>query len=275
MDKDYLSGKCLYGDDHNSSEIEQWFNDESEAYADLVKNIYHHETGGYSWHGLNLRYGYPQLDKKSISHILGFGSAAGAEFIPLLHSMDKSQISDFIILEPSDSFIQSAICDVPVHYIKPKMSGILDFPNDYFNLITCFGVLHHIPNISTIMTEFSRCLALNGMILIREPIISMGDWRFPRIGLTKHERGIPINIFRDIIKSVNLQIKSENICVFALSDRILRIFFKSGVFNSINGVIIDSLFCAITKWNMRYHATSPFHKIRPTCVYYVLTKCNP
>ncbi len=272
MDKDYLSGKRLYGDDRDLSEIEQWFHDESEAYADLVKNIYHHEMDGYSWHGLNLRYGYPQLDKKSISHILGFGSAAGSEFIPLLQNMDKSQISDFIILEPSDSFIQSAICDVPVKYVKPTMSGILNFPNEYFNLITCFGVLHHIPNVSTILNEFSRCLALNGTILIREPIISMGDWRYPRPGLTKHERGIPIQIFRDIIKNVDLQIKSENICVFSLTDRLLRIFFKGGVFNSTKGVIIDSLFCALTKWNLRYHAISHVHKIRPTCVYYVLTK---
>lgn len=32
---EYLQGKKLYGDDFSPDEIEQWFKDEEEAYADL------------------------------------------------------------------------------------------------------------------------------------------------------------------------------------------------------------------------------------------------
>lgn len=269
---DYFSGNRLYGDDFTDDEIAGWFQDESEAYAELVKNIYHHEKEGYSWHGLNRYYGYPHVDLQKIRRILGFGSATGAEFIPLFSKMNKSQISEVIILEPSESFVHQSICDVPIRYVKPNMNGILDFPDDSFDLITCFGVLHHIPNVSDVMKELSRCLAPGGRLLIREPAISMGDWRQPRAGLTTHERGIPIKIFREIIKDTNLKIVSENLCACPLTEKFLHPFFKNGVYNSSRAAFFDYVLCRFLKFNMRYHAVSPLQKIRPTCVYYVLTK---
>ena len=80
-----------------------------------------------------------------------------------------------------------------------RMPGVIRYGGGYFDLIVCFGALHHIPNVSRIIGEFYRCSEKGGYVLMREPIISMGDWTKKRKGLTRRERGIPLKILRDII----------------------------------------------------------------------------
>lgn len=64
---------------------------------------------------------------------------------------------------------------------------ILDFESEQFDLITCLGALHRIPNVSMVVNELYRCLGKGGYLLLREPVVSMGDWSVPREGLTKRE----------------------------------------------------------------------------------------
>ncbi|GIU68449.1 MAG: hypothetical protein KatS3mg093_336 [Candidatus Parcubacteria bacterium] len=262
--RDYFSGKKLYGDDFNLRQIKEWYKDEKEGYSNLILN----KPYKYEFHELNKIHGYNRLNKiKNIKFdkILSFGGSKGDELLPIIN-----KINEIYIIEPSKELRVKKIKGKQVRYISPKPSGKIPFKNNYFDLITCFGTLHHVPNVSYVFKELVRVLKKGGFLLIREPIVSMGDWRKPRSGLTKRERGIPLNILRKIVEQNNLKIISERLVLFPLLRRISFGNYKGG--NSKFWVTIDYLLSKIFSWNRRYHATNFFHKIRPQSVFLVLRK---
>lgn len=260
----YLSGQKLFGDDFSPNEIEQWHKDEMEGYAELgAKN---RESYRYVYHALNSIHGFRPIENRRFDHALGLGSAYGDEFLPIIEKIGRLTISD-----PSDAFVQDQVHGVPCKYVKPSVDGMMPFQDGAFDLITCFGVLHHIPNVTAVVNEISRCLAKEGIVLIREPIVSMGDWTKPRPGLTRRERGIPMNLFEAIIKKAGFKIMHQSLCVFS---PIPRIFNRLGVpaYNSKIVARLDRVLSLLFKWNLRYHADGFFLKIRPSSVYFVLSK---
>lgn len=261
----YFSGKKLYGNDFSQEQIDAWFADEAEGYFNLT------QSGGggkyaYGYHALNRKHGYSGLPKRRFGHVLGIGSAYGDELQPVLECSDRISI-----LEPSDGFKSTVLNGVPVSYVKPVASGDMPFDSNSLDLITCLGVLHHIPNVSKIVGEFYRVLKPGGYALIREPIISMGDWRKPRVGLTRRERGIPLQILRDFVQQVGFEIVRESKCMFSLTSR-LKYVVTGSVFNNVTVVALDALLSALPVWPKVYHARNAVQKLRPTAVYYVLKK---
>lgn len=257
-------GEKLYGDDFSPEEIREWFNDEREAYANLgAKELTSYR---YAYHALNTEHGFRHLPDRRFERVLSFGGAYGHELLPLIH-----RVQDVVISDPSEAFGVSEIRGVPVRYTKPQMDGSIPFPDGEFDLLTCFGVLHHIPNVSAVVAELYRCLAPGGYALVREPIISMGDWRKPRRGLTMRERGIPIAIMRRLLLAVGFRVVRETLCVFPLTYR-LRFLLKEPVFNYRWVVWWDRVVSALFAWNLRYHATNLAQKLRPAAAFYVLTK---
>ena len=209
----FYSGEKLYGNDFNKRELEEWHRDEKEGYADLgAKNRASYQ---YIYHSLNIIHGFRHLPSKKYQQALGLGSAYGDEFESI-----ANRIRRLTIIEPSDAFPQDVVHGIPTVYLKPGSSGTLPVAHNFADLILCFGVLHHIPNVSYIINELFRCLVYGGFALIREPIVSMGDWTKPRRGLTKRERGVPIQIFRKFIIEAGFKIEKETMCVFPLIPRI-------------------------------------------------------
>lgn len=262
--KEFFSGKKLYGDDFAPSEIEAWFKDEEDGYFNLLSSS--HGSYEYGYNALNMEHGFRFLPDGRFDDVLGVGSAYGREFMPI-----ADKCSRITILEPSEDFQGHEVGGVPVDYIKPRSDGILPFKDASFNLITCFGVLHHIPNVSAVINELYRCLRPKGYLLLREPINSMGDWRFPRKGLTKRERGIPIEVFSGIIIKAGFKIIREKKCAFSLTSRLKHVM-KRPVYNSAFAVLFDSLLCSFPFWPDRYHPDTYYHKLRPTSVFFVLIK---
>ena len=261
---DYFAGRKLYGDDFSSDEIMEWFADEEEGFANLgAKN---RESYSYEYHGLNRLHGFNHLPPGRYQHALSIGGAYGEELRPFLPN-----INAITILEPSGAFIVKDLDGVPLHYIKPLASGVMPFDNNTFDLATCFGCLHHIPNVTTVLRELYRCLKPNGFALIREPIISMGDWRFVRRGLTKRERGIPLSIFREILSSTGFIVSKETLCGFPLTPR-LGSLLKGHAYNSSIAVRVDWFLARLFAWNYRYHATRPHEKLMPAAAAYVICK---
>lgn len=269
--EEYFSGKKLYGDDFNLNQIQDWYNDEKEGYANLVSEFQWEETrGGYGYHALNILHGYRFLpENMRFERALGLGSAYGYEFLPVI-----SRIGSIHIIEPSDQLVSSELQGVQLHYKKPSVDGKMDFPDNYFQLETCFGTLHHIPNVSFVLGELHRCLAPGGYLLIREPINSMGDWRQPRHGLTKRERGIPVEIFRQRIQELGFRVVKESFC-FAMTsflERKLGKYFKRPIYEYKTYVYLDRLIAQMTTFNLRYHPQTPLQRIAPSSVFYVLQK---
>jgi SAM-dependent methyltransferase len=254
----YLDGSVLYGDDFNSNQIEEWFRDEAEGYYQLESE---RRPGVYGYHALNYRHGFRYLQAKRFDRVLGIGSAFGDELAPIINRAGK-----ITILEPSEGFQNARF-----EYVKPSPSGLMPFKDASFDLITCFGVLHHIPNVSAVLKEISRCLSCEGSILLREPIVSLGDWNGPRRGLTKRERGIPLQIFREIIHASGLTIERETKCMFSLTAR-LKWIMKKPVYNSAAVVCFDSLLCKLPIWSTNYHSQMWMQRFKPWAAFYILRK---
>ncbi len=265
---EYLKGEKLIGDDFNLAQIEEWYKDEAEAYADLGSNK--KEEYVYEYHNINIVHGFSKIDQKKVfDKVLGIGAAYGNEFEPI-----AGRIKELHILEPSEQLVSTEIFGLKPIYKKPSVDGTIDYPDNTFDLITCFGVLHHIPNISHVLLELNRILKPGGQLLVREPIISMGDWNGPRKGLTKRERGIPVKIYKNIIAKIGFEVKSSSYC-FALSsvlDRKIGHLLKKPIHSYLGYVYFDKFFSNLFAWNLRYHATKPYQRIAPQNIYFVLQK---
>lgn len=264
----YLEGKSLYGDDFSEVEIKKWFEEEAEGYFDLIKDKSSPVSAKtYQYHNLNIELGYRFLPVDiKFSNVLGIGSSYGYEFLPI-----SKRIDNLTILEPSENMKSSVLGSLVPKYKKPTITGEILFPDNHFDLITCFGTLHHIPNVSHVIQEMIRVTKPGKFLLIREPIRTMGDWRNPRIGLTKNERGIPVQMFRNFWKAANVQIISERFCESLFALRPLMRFFPLTP-GSNNYQKLDNLISSLTSWNIHYHPKSLFQKMAPGSVFYVLQK---
>ena len=260
----YFAGKALYGDDFNLEQIAQWYEDEREGYADLGARD--RSTYRYDAHELNRQHIFRFLPAGRFERVLGLGSAWGDEFLPIL-----DRIGDLTIVDPSDSFVSDRVGTTPVCYVKPLPSGKLPFDDASFDLATCFGVLHHIPNVSTVVAELGRVIKPGGRIAIREPMVSMGDWRQPRKGLTRRERGIPIDLLQQFAADAGLQTVHRSTCTFPLT---VAAYSRLGrdLFNSPFGTRLDRALSAVFSFNQRDHATTTWQKLRPSVAVLVLAR---
>ena len=263
--KSSFSGQKLYGDDFSLEEIARWHEDEKEGYANLGSR--NKTAYKYRYHNLDKLYAYNFLPENlSFNNVLGIGSAYGHEFIPII-----DRIKSITIIEPSDHLVSNKLNDIIPKYIKPNLSGKINFPDRHFDLIVCFSTLHHIPNVSYVLEELTRCLKPDGYLLIREPINSMGDWRQPRRGLTKNERGIPLQFFRKQISRLRLKLVHESLC-FSMTSFLCHLL-KRPLYNSNLYLKIDRVISQIIKFRAgKYHRIGFLNKIAPAKVVYVLSK---
>lgn len=261
-----LRGERLYGDDFSDREIAEWFADEKDGYFRISDDAKSKPGYVYEYTALNVWHGYSKLPGRRFAHVVGFGAAYGDELRPILGQCDRVSI-----LEPSDGFVNADLDGVPLSYLQPDPSGTLPFADSSVDLITCFGVLHHIPNVSKVISEFHRVLSPGGFALVREPTNSMGDWRMQRPGLTRRERGIPANFLRKSAVNSGLAVLSESRCDFSLTAR-LNWLTGSGVFNSKWVVAFDAVVSALPVWPQAYHPVTLLQKLRPASVFLVLQK---
>lgn len=263
----YLSGKKLYGDDFSEQDILAWYKDEEEAYASLGAED--RENYEYVYNGINKYHGYSHIDNRNFSSALGFGSAYGDEFSPILN-----RISRITILDPSEKFVTSSIGNVPIDYRKPAPSGIIPAGNSEFDLFTCFGVLHHIPNVSFVISELGRVMSAGGYGLIREPVTSMGDWRRPRRGLTSRERGIPHEIADNALRAAGFEIVYKEPCFFPPLKILFDKFGGKGYYNNKRMCGLDHAFSKALRWNISYRRDMILKKISPTCYFWIVKKLS-
>ncbi|MGA2353107.1 MAG: class I SAM-dependent methyltransferase [Terriglobales bacterium] len=255
----YFSGDKLYGEDLSAAEREQWYNDEQEGYAELVENYGH--AYKYLYHALNFEHGFRHLSQPTFQRVLGIGSAFGYEFDPILE-----RCGEIVILDPSEG-----LTNPKFRYVRPHISGIMPFETSSFDLVTCLCTLHHVPKVSTYLKEIARVLVPGGFALVSDPIISMGDWRAPRPGLTKHERGIPLALFRSMLKESGLLIYREHLLHFPLTAR-LRSVLTAAPYNTKWVVKLDSAICSLPIWFRLYHARHWWQKFRATAAFFIVRK---
>jgi len=266
---EYLNGNKLYGNDFSLEQIKQWYLEESEGYAELGNS--NAKTYKYGYDLLNKKYGFDKLKVSEFGNVLGMGSAWGHEFQPII-----SKINKLTIIEPSDNLVSQKIGNLKPIYIKPNIDGSLELDSNSYDLITCFGTLHHIPNVSYVLSEMIRVLKPNGYLLIREPIISMGDWRKNRKGLTKNERGIPVSFFDSEFSKYPMGIISKKYCFTGTSlfMKAFGKFLKKPIFSYNLYIFFDSFLSSILKNNVHYLSNRKLDKVAPSSIFYVLKKLD-
>lgn len=258
----YLRGEALYGDDFNDDQLREWFESEFNTYSDKLGNS---KSYDYKFYAVDKYYGFKYITEDNLN-VLGIGSANGAELIPIL---DK--IKSLTILENSNKYESILIDNKKINYLRANYRGVIDSPDNYYDLVICFSTLHHIANVSFVISEMARVLKRNKIALIREPIISMGDWNKPRVNLSKNERGIPLKIFRESINKAGFKIISESIWNFRPLVKLL-FFYKDSIYNNLFLTIIDQILSYLFRFNIRYYPTNIFHKVAPSAVFLVLKK---
>ncbi len=261
----FFSGEALYGDDFAGERLAKWYAGEREGYASEVGK--RTEAYRYKYHEINRFYGYRYLAGRTGLAVLGIGSAYGDELLPI-----APQSRSFDIIEPSDQFSDNrSINGVPAVYHKPREDGIFDFADDSFDVVTSFGVLHHIATVSTVVNECFRVLKPGGYFLCREPIVSMGDWRQRRRALTINERGIPHRIFLRIVRDAGFEVTKASLFDFA---PFVRVVDNAG-FDCFGTPIltrIDRLLSILFSFNRKYHRQKTLEKFGPASVFLALRK---
>lgn len=261
----YLMGEALYGDDLDLAAIEQWYRDEEDAYFELAQEA--KITTEYEYHALNDYYAFSLLKGRQFKTCLAMGCSDGEDVKPLAGHVDH-----FVALEPAEKWWRDTIGGKPAHYIKPSVKGTIPLKGGSVDLVVCLGVLHHIPNVSYVVQELGRVLAPGGLLVVREPIFSMGDWTQPRKHLTPRERGIPLAILQDILRHAGFTLKSAKTCMVPTTYKLSPLFGIKNAFSSRTFVLLDRLCSALLGWNVRYHRRNLIEKLAPTSCFIVAEK---
>jgi len=264
-DKEYdllMSGNTIYGDDFSQDEINQWFEDEKNASMDCFTDA---DADQYDF--LNHFHSFKNLHE-DYDTCLVLGPADGSELKQISHKVKK-----FYAIEPEKLWWKKNINSVPCKYFMPNPNGKIDLNDNSIDLIISFSVLHHIPNVSFIISEFDRVLKPGGKIIFREPIVDMGDWRKKRTGLTPRERGIPLDPFIKSIIELKFNIKSIRFYDIPVTKIIAKIFGIKSFFNKPFFVILDYYLCKLISWKkVIYNRKKLIHKIQPSSVYIEVIK---
>lgn len=262
---EYLSGQRLWGDDFTPEQIAAWYEDETEAYAALGRGSAVKDT--YLYAALDRLHAWRRLPgSRRFDQVLGIGSARGEEFAQIAERIDH-----LTILEPSTQFVSASIHGVPTRYVKPAVDGAMPFANGFFDLTVCLGTLHHIPNVSFVIGELYRTLKPGGYAVVREPIVSLGDWTRPRRGLTARERGIPLDYLRTRLVSDGFEIVRQSPCFFSPVRRLLKLVGVRA-YSSPLGSQLDAMGSRMFLWNRHYHPANVLEKLAPAAVYFVLRR---
>ena len=257
-----LRGEALWGDDFGGHELSAWYEAETSAYGDIWGDALAEQ--GYGYHALNARHGFAHLPPGRFQAALAFGCADGEELRPLAGRVDRVDA-----VEPDKRFHDRQLLGVETLWHTPTLDGHLPFADASFDLVSVFGALHHVANVSTVLGELRRCLAPGGHLLLREPVTSMGDWRRPRPGLTSNERGLPLGWLARTLAGLEVDVVHQALCLHGLTNLLARRLGRP-VFANKAVVVADDLLCRLGAARLTYHATSPLQKLRPTNVFLVL-----
>ena len=255
-----LLGLRLHGEGLDDAALEAWFADEQEGYADLAGDLSGESSGGE----VNRFHAFRHLGDRLFGCCLALGAASGREYAAL-----EGRVARFVAVEPGRRFWRPTIAGVPAEYRAPTLRGTLDLPDGSCDLAGSFGVLHHIPNVAEVLGELARALEPGGMLLIREPISSLGDFRRPRPALTRNERGIPPKLMDRMLAEAGFVVRARSFADFPGSDAIARRLGVADPWNRGWFVRFDHLVSRLMAWNARYWRPRFADKLAPRVCYWV------
>lgn len=261
-DEDSLRGRRLYGNDFSAEQLAAWYAAEEYGFYDLYGDGHAYSDGPFPYRAWARADAAP-LAGRHYGACLALGCADGREVEAL--GLDIGRV---IAIEPAENFWGERVGAIPAEFRKPAVDGAIDLPDQSVDLVLALQVLHHIANVEAVVAELGRVLRPGGALLMREPIASMGDFRGPRHGLTRCERGIPVAMMRGFIAAAGLRLER---LTWRSTPGLPELAMKLGLapFNSPALVRIDAWISRITRFNDRYWRPAPWHKLAPRTASYI------
>ena len=263
IEKRYLSGAAVYGDDLDRSAIQRWYAAEQEGFYSIAQangELYEGNSFG-CFHEMNRQLGFSHVADRRFEHCLSLGTADGQELVPIAPQVDR-----FTAVEPASKWWSEEISGVPTTYIRPEIDRI-PLPDGDVDLAICFGSMHHIPNVTDTINELGRVTRSGGVLMLREPICTMGDWTRPRAGLTANERGFPVEWLTATVEAAKFKIQRRSYCVFPAIPRLAKLLRQPGYgYNSRWLTRFDRILSKMFSWNLHYHRDRAYKKVAPSTV---------
>lgn len=255
-----LRGSRLYGEALDAAGIAEWFEAERAGYAGLVGA----DDGDKRTGALHQHHALRFLAPRRYALALALGAADGSEYSAIAPLVDR-----FVAIEPGRPFWRDNIGGVAADYRDPLPGGEIDLPDAGVDLACAFGVLHHIPNVSAVLRGLARVMAPGAPLILREPIVSLGDFRGPRPGLTAHERGIPHRLMDAMLGEAGFAVVRKS---FAGLPGLRQVASRIGIgqpWDSAAFVGVDALASRAMAWNARYWRPRLIDKAAPTMAYWL------
>lgn len=273
IDSKIKSGDHLAGDDFSIDDINIWFNQEKEAYyvSDSGQNLVEDRWYEYARY-LNHKVGFDKLtfDENDNFSVLVIGPGPGKEMEKFSKKYKNAKLH---FIESSENYKNELSVSFPNSIVlDANIDASINLKSNSINLIVAFSVLHHIPNVSKCLGELYRVLKDDGIMFLREPCGSMGDWRGPR-STTPNERGISKKWFLKEFDKLNLRLLSSPVPV--LFDQLNKIFVKSifGRLSSFHLIyFLDRIISKVVSFTDYYWRDNYLKKIGPSAYFYRLKK---
>lgn len=265
----------LAGDDLSSDQIIKWYKEEELAFDASEVSIYSKNLEIDPFYiylrSLILKLSdclrWPEKNKKI--KVLCIGPGDGSEIKNIKGLLNNN----LYFIESSNYFIDLLEINFPgSNILKSEPLGEINLKDASIDIVICLSVLHHMPNVTKIISECYRVLDKDGTLIIREPCSSMGNWKNPERKSTPNERGIPRKWLLKTSKKIGFQkLKSTPIAFLPLSKlfKLLRLnkFMQSNLY-----FILDRLISLLLVNNDKYFRKSFFQKLGPNVYFYELRK---
>jgi hypothetical protein len=222
---------------------------------------YVNEKLGFSWIG---------REGSRPRSMLVLGPATGDEVVAFSGTHPECELS---FLEASENFQVRLRTRFPrAQIVAPQFDGAIALPSDSQDVTLAFSVLHHIPNVSTVLTEIARVTRHGGLVLVREPCSSMGDWRVDR-SATPNERGISKHLMLSMAAHAGLCAIRDPIPI--LLEPINKLLKRTVGFGHVSFAalyVVDTLISRAVAFNDHYWRDSWIKKVGPSSYFYLFRK---
>jgi len=127
---------------------EKWNYEQKRTFRYSLQDYMHQAIGFGDW-----------KDKK----VLEFGCGSGIDALEF--AQNGAEVTAVDITENAIALTEALSREAGIPIEVVQISDVLPFPDDSFDLVYSFGVLHHIPNVNDTLTEIHRVLKPNGSII--------------------------------------------------------------------------------------------------------------